>query len=153
MDADLFLSFPSALAVGHCLEVSLSLSGDRLDEVWTYRAEGFDPVSVSRAERFSSRGDALRRFSVRGAGLLEAAAQRADAPSPSDAVEDPARLAGMIGGECQGGSLERGLEGVGARGGGLVRSRFLEGGRGCGRGLGPGSFVGRVLPAAGARGC
>jgi len=97
MDAALSLSLPSALAAGHRWEVSLSLSGDRLDEVWTYRAEGFEPVSAPRAERFSSRGDALRRLSARGADLLEASARRADAPSPSDASEDAARLAGMIG--------------------------------------------------------
>ena len=97
MDAALSLALPSALAPGHYWEVSLALSGDCLDETWTYRADGFEPVSARRSERFSSVGDALRRLSARSAELLQAAARRAEAPSPLDAAEDAARLAGRLG--------------------------------------------------------
>jgi len=97
MDATISFSLPSALSPAHRWEVVLSLSGDRLDETWTYRAEGFEPVSGIRSERFSSLSDALRRLSVRGGELLQAAARRAEAPGPSDAAEDAARLAGMLG--------------------------------------------------------
>jgi hypothetical protein len=97
MDASLTFSMPSALVPAHRWEVSLGLSGDRLDETWTYCAEGFEPVSRVRSERFSGRADALRRLGARGEELLQAVARRAEAPSPADPAEDAARLAGLLG--------------------------------------------------------
>lgn len=98
MDATTAFSMPSALAPGHRWEISLAVSGDRLDETMTYRADGFEPVSGTRSERFSSAADALRRLGERGSELLAAAARRSEAPTPADAAEDGARLTGMLGG-------------------------------------------------------
>jgi hypothetical protein len=97
MDANLVLSMPSALAPSHRWEVSLGLSEDRLDETWTYCADGFKPVSGTWSERFPSRADALRRLDARSEELTRAAARRAEALGLADASEDAARLADLLG--------------------------------------------------------